>query len=212
MAVLSTCLALDESSGYALFILYMDKNISEQTLAIHRDKLYAGYVNKKKEISEKLIAYRAAGAFDSANQTYSDLRALKDGETFAANGVYLHEWYFEVLGGSGDANGLLAEALAKQYGSVENFLKYFAACGMAARGWVVLAWDTKEKALRIYSGDAHNQGGVWGALPILVLDVYEHAYFIDFGADRKSYIEAYIKQINWEVANKNYLIAASIAA
>jgi len=182
-----------------------DKGISAKTLAIHYDKLYMGYVNKKNEIEEKLTGFEN-GSIDlsSANQTFSDLRALKDGETFAANGVFLHEHYFDVLGGNGTPEGSLVDAITTQYGSIENFLKFFAACGMAARGWVVLAWNTNEDRLNVYTGDAHNQGGVWGAMPILVLDVYEHAYFIDYGSDRKSYIEEYIKEINWKAANEKF--------
>ena len=179
-------------------------SISDKTLEIHHDKLYTGYVKKKDEIAEKLKSLSHGGDVSSANQTYSELRGLKDGETFAVNGVYLHEWYFDSLGGNGEAQGEVTDALAEKYGSMKNFIKYFAACGMAARGWVVLAWDTHDKALKIYTGDAHNHGGVWGAIPLLVLDVYEHAYFIDFGSDRKSYIEEFFKHINWEAVNMRY--------
>lgn len=178
------------------------RGISDKTIAIHHDKLYTGYIAKKKEIGEQLTVLSHGGDVTSANQSYSELRALKDGETFAVNGVYLHEWYFEILGGNGVPSGSLVEALAAQYGSLENFLTYFSACGMAARGWVILAWDTHEKALHIYTGDAHNQGGVWGCMPILVLDVYEHAYFIDYGSDRKTYIADFWKNMNWEKANQ----------
>jgi Fe-Mn family superoxide dismutase len=180
------------------------QGISEKTITIHHDKLYAGYVAKKNEISERLTALSRGEDPSSANQSYSELRALKDGETFATNGVYLHEWYFDVLGGNGQTSGILVEALAEKYGSVENFMNYFSACGMAARGWVVLAWDTHDKMLRVYTGDAHNQGGVWGCLPVLVLDVYEHAYFIDYGSDRKSYIADWWKNLNWEKVTELY--------
>lgn len=176
--------------------------ISEKTLTTHHDKLYVGYVNKKNEIEEKLLPLQNGGDVASANQSYSELRALKDGETFSVNGVYLHEWYFDVLAGDGVPQGPLAEALAAQHGSIENFLKYFAACGMAARGWAVLAFDTKDKALKVFTCDSHNQGGVWGAIPVIVLDVYEHAYFMDYGSDRKSYIENFLKQLNWVRANE----------
>ncbi|MEK7120238.1 MAG: Fe-Mn family superoxide dismutase, partial [Patescibacteria group bacterium] len=69
-----------------------------------------------------------------------------------------------------------------------------------SRGWTILTWDVRQKKLRIFNGDVHNQGGVWGALPVLALDVYEHAYFIDYGSDRKSYIESYFKNLNWKFA------------
>lgn len=185
--------------------------ISKRTLEIHHDKLYAGYVKKTDEISEKLKAIVNSGQFEG-NATYSELRALKDAETFAVNGVYLHEWYFDVLGGDGDWKEApeLSKALEEKWGSVENGIKYFSACAMAARGWSVLAWDTKANKLKHYNGDAHNQGGVWGAIPIIVLDVYEHAYFIDFGSDRKAYIEAFWKNFNWQVTEEMFKKASKI--
>lgn len=186
------------------------KGISDKTIAIHHDKLYAGYVAKKNEIGEKLSTLSHGGDISGANQSYSELRALKDGETFAVNGAYLHEWYFDALGGDGAPTGAIIKALAEQYGSLDNFMNYFSACGMAARGWVVLCWNTQESALHIYTSDAHNQGGVWSCLPILVLDVYEHAYFIDEGADRKAYIAHWWKNINWKIADELYARAQAI--
>src|SRR5579883_578113 len=189
--------------------------ISDRTLQNHYDKLYAGYVNKKNEIEDRLeqLGREIASSNDGAgNSTYSELRGLKEGETYAVNGVYLHEWYFEILGGDGKFENAreLVDALTRTYGSVESFIKCFSECAMAARGWTVLAWDTKESRLWIYNSDAHNQGGVWGALPIIVLDVYEHAYFMDYGADRKAYLKAFWKNFNWSSANDMFKRASTI--
>lgn len=177
-------------------------NISEKALEIHHDKLYVGYVNKKNEIEEKLKSVdRALGN----NVTFSDFRALKLEETFAANGVYLHEDYFSVLGGEGQSSGdsgMLGEALSAEFGSVDAWIADFKACGMSARGWAVLAYDTNDGRLHNYIGDMHNQGGVWGAIPVIVLDVYEHAYFIDYGSDRKTYLEDFMKNLDWKMANE----------
>lgn len=179
--------------------------ISEKTITIHHDKLYAGYVAKMKEIATKLKAiYDRPEALALANQSYSELRALKADETFAANGVYLHEAYFDVLGGNGVASGELADALAQKWGSVEKFIAAMSAVAMSVRGWAVLAWDANLNRLKIYGADSHNQGGVWGAIPLIVLDVYEHSYFIDFGSDRKAYIEAFWKNLNWAEADKKF--------
>lgn len=186
--------------------------ISKKTLAIHHDKLYAGYVAKRNEISGKLKALAEGGDVSSANQSQSELRSLMDGAGFATNGVYLHEWYFAVLGGDGAATGALADALTERYGSLENFLAFFNACGMAARGWVVLALDTYDMKLRVYTADAHNQGGVWGAMPVIVLDVYEHAYFIDYGSDRKAYIADFWKNFDWKAADAMYAKAMKMAS
>lgn len=176
--------------------------ISEQTIAIHHDKLYTGYVNKTNEIRLALAPFEQGGDVSTANQSYSQLRSLKTDETFALNGVYLHEYYFDILGGDGITSGVLVDKLTERFGSTENFINYMSGCGMSARGWVVLAWDTQSKSLEVYTGDAHNHGGVWGCIPIIVLDVYEHAYFIDKGSDRKAYIEQFWKNLNWTKANE----------
>jgi Fe-Mn family superoxide dismutase len=179
------------------------EGISKKTIDIHHDKLYAGYVKKANEINEKLVQLRKEA---SGNQTYSELRALKQGETFAVNGVYLHEHYFDVLGGDGayEKAPELSKAISDKWGSVEEFIKYFTECGMAARGWALLVWDTKAGELKQYNGDAHNQGSVWGCIPVIVLDVYEHAYFLDYGSDRKAYIDDFWKNFNWEAAEGLY--------
>jgi Fe-Mn family superoxide dismutase len=179
--------------------------ISKKTIEIHHDKLYVGYVKKMKEIAEQLKEMITSGTgLETANQTYSQLRSLKDGETFATNGVYLHEHYFDGLGETGDAKGVLVDAIVEKYGSLEKFTAIFSATGMAMRGWVVLAWDTHIGRLKIYGADAHNQGGIWGCVPIIVLDVYEHAYFIDYGSDRATYIADFWKNFNWDTANDIY--------
>ncbi|MEK7194913.1 MAG: Fe-Mn family superoxide dismutase [Patescibacteria group bacterium] len=187
------------------------QGISEKTLVIHHDKLYAGYVAKANEVRERLKEIANSGQAQG-NATYSELRALKDSETFATNGVYLHEWYFDVLGGDGtpDKAPELSKAISEKWGSVENALKYVSECAMAARGWAVVCWDTKAGKLKQYNADAHNQGGVWGCLPIIVLDVYEHAYFIDYGSDKKKYIEDFWKNFNWAKAEELYLKAREV--
>ena len=179
------------------------QGISANTIVIHHDKLYVGYVNKMKEIAEGLSEFaQGKKPLDGANQTYSELRSLRIEETFAANGVYLHEYYFAGLSGNGSIpDNALTQAIALKWGTVENFVKYFSASGMAVRGWVVLCWDTQLERLKIYGCDTHNQGGVWGCMPIIVLDVFEHAYFIDHGSDRKAYIEAFWKNFDWIGAN-----------
>ena len=179
--------------------------ISKKTIEIHHDKLYAGYVAKLNEINKKLEAARDNEELKAAaNQSYSDLRALRIGETFSVNGVYLHEAYFNVLGGDGMSNGALKEAIEAKWGTMEKFISIFSATGMSVRGWVVLAYDANVNEMKIYGADSHNQGGVWGCIPIIVLDVYEHAYFIDYGSDRKKYIVDFWKNLDWSAAGAIY--------
>jgi len=97
------------------------------------------------------------------------LRGLKLGETFARNGSYLHENYFAILGGDGVPTGEVKEAIEKKFGSMNDFLEYFSQCGMAARGWAILAWDMNEQRLMQYNCDAQNHGGVWGCIPIIAM-------------------------------------------
>ncbi len=170
--------------------------ISESQISQHRDILYTGYVNKLNEIEERLRSVDIT----KANQVFSDFRALKADETFALNGVILHELYFENLGGRElKPRGRLADMLAKEFGSFEKWVDNFKACGMAARGWVILGLSAYDGRLHNYCLDTHNNNVPANVIPILVLDVYEHAYVIDYGVKRPPYIDAFMRNIEWAV-------------
>ena len=159
-------------------------------------KLYEGYVNKRNEILEKLDS----ADFTTANQVYSDLRALKVDRTFAIGGIKNHEVYFDHLGGDGgDPPGAVRELLTRDFGSVDAWRADLKATGMAARGWAWTAYDWDEGRLFNYLGDAQNTFPVWNATPLVALDVYEHAYFMDYQTDRASYIEAFLANLDWGV-------------
>lgn len=173
--------------------------ISENQIDQHYSVLYKGYVNKINEIRSKLETADRS----KANQTYSEFRALKIEESFALDGAKLHELYFDNLGGKGGkAGGKVAQLLDRDFGSYEAWETDFKACGTAARGWVVLAYDWHDLKLHNYCCDAHNQGGIWGASPVLVLDTYEHAYMIDYGVKRPPYLDAFMKNVDWDVVNQ----------
>jgi Fe-Mn family superoxide dismutase len=179
--------------------------ISARTTEIHHGKLYAGYVTKRNEVESAMAELDKA----SANQIFSAWRGLKEGETFAANGMILHEVFFAILGGSGDATGTaVAAKITEQWGSFESFVTEFTATAMAARGWAILAYDPSDMKLHIFAADAQNQGGVWGATPLVPCDVYEHAYFIDFGSDRKAYIAAFLQNVNWQEVDRRFALVA----
>ncbi|MEK7503111.1 MAG: superoxide dismutase [Patescibacteria group bacterium] len=179
------------------------KGLSEKQLSEHHDVLYAGYVKKSGEIEEKLKNVDLS----SANSAYSDLRELKMEETFAINGVKLHEGYFDNMTPNGSpsqgsgSSGKALELIIRDFGSYETWEKEFKAMGLCARGWVVLGYDLDEKKLKNILCDSHNQGGVWNMVAILIMDVYEHAYFLDYATARKAYVEAFFQNINWEFAN-----------
>lgn len=179
--------------------LSMD-GISKKTMEEHH-KLYQGYVKKTNEIMEKLGSVDLA----TANQVYSDFRSLKVDLTFAIGGVKNHEIYFDHLGGKGGApSGKLAQAIDRDFGSFEQWTKDLKASGMAARGWAWLAYDYDWKRLFNYVGDAQNTFPVWNAAPILALDTYEHAYFHDYSINRAAYIDAFLKNLDWDAVQKNF--------
>lgn len=179
------------------------KGISARTITEHY-KLYEGYVNKVNETREKL---RSADP-RKGNPTYSEIRALKRGESYALNGAKLHELYFEELGGTGgEPAGDLLKAIERQYGSVDAFLAEFRGTGLGARGWAVLAYDVQQQELFIYMTDDQHNGHVIQSVPILPMDVFEHAYFIDYGTNRGGYIDAFFQNLDWHVVNRRYLRA-----
>lgn len=180
------------------------KGISRKTMEIHHGKLYTGYVNKRNEVETQVKEADAS----KANQVYSVYRGLREGETFAANGMILHEAYFRILGGNGEPKGTkVFEAIVKEWGSWEAFVEAFTATGMAARGWSILAYDPSDNKLHIFAADAQNQGGVWGCTPVLPMDVYEHSYFIDVGSDRMTYLKNFMANVDWKAVDRLYAAA-----
>jgi len=171
--------------------------ISRETVEAHY-KLYQGYVNKRNEILGKLSDVDLS----TANQVYSDVRSLKVDLSFAIGGIKNHEVYFEHLGGKGgDPAGVFGELVRRDFGSVENWKADLKATGLAGRGWAWTAYDFDEGRLFNYIGDAQNSFPVWNASPLVALDVYEHAYFIDYGTDRASYIDAFFNNLDYDVVN-----------
>ncbi len=174
--------------------------ISEKTMTEHY-KLYQGYVNKYNEIMEKLE--RADRS--KANQVFSDVRSLKVDLTFAIGGVKNHEIYFNHLGGSArEPKGKVKEAIENWFGSVDKWKEDLKATGMASRGWAWTAYDADYGYLCNYAGDAQNTFPVWNAQPIVALDVYEHAYYLDYGTARAAYIDVFFKNLDWDAVAENY--------
>jgi superoxide dismutase, Fe-Mn family len=173
------------------------EGISRETVEAHY-KLYQGYVNKRNEI----LAALDGVDLGSANQVYSELRALKVDLTFAIGGIKNHELYFEHLGGhGGDPAGVFGTLVKRDFGSVDAWRADLKATGLAGRGWAWTAYDWDEGRLFNYIGDAQNAFPVWNASPVVALDVYEHAYFIDFATDRASYIDAFFSNLDYDVVN-----------
>ncbi|HMQ01700.1 MAG TPA: Fe-Mn family superoxide dismutase [Candidatus Doudnabacteria bacterium] len=172
--------------------------LSEKLMKEHY-KLYEGYVKKANEIEEKLKTVDLT----SANATQSDLRSLKLGYSFAVNAIKSHELYFGNLSGDGKApEGWIGSKIADTFGSYDNWLADMKATGIAARGWVWFAYDWQNGSVFNYLGDAHDAFPIWHATPLVALDVYEHAYFMDYGVARADYIEAFFKNLDWNGAEQ----------
>ena len=172
--------------------------LSSKQLSEHHDVLYAGYVKKYNEITAAL----AEVDLTTANATFSDLRELKVEQSFALNAVKLHEAYFDNLTDKPKpADGQIVKAIESRWGSYQAWVDEFAALGLASRGWVALVFDKTLDRFENYIFDVHNQGGVADTKLILVLDVYEHAYFLDYVTGRKAYIEKFMALIDWDEVN-----------
>jgi superoxide dismutase, Fe-Mn family len=177
--------------------VYELDGISRAAVEAHY-KLYEGYVNKRNEILRKLADVDLA----AANQVYSEIRALKVELSFAVGGIKNHEIYFEHLGGGGgDPDGAIAGLIGRDFGSVADWRADLKASGMAGRGWAWTAYDWDEGRLFNYVGDTQNTFPIWNATPLIALDVYEHAYFLDYQTDRASYIDAFFDNLDWRTVN-----------
>jgi len=182
--------------------------ISARTMEEHYE-LYKGYVAKTNEIQDKLGAVDRA----SANQVFSDLRSLRIDLSFATGGVKNHDLYFGHLGGRGGTpSGKVAELIKRDYPSYDAWLGDFKASGLAARGWAWLAYDHDWSTLTTVIGDAQNTFPLWNATPIVALDVYEHAYWIDYGRARAKYIDAFFNNLDWNVVEQNLEKALAMQA
>jgi superoxide dismutase, Fe-Mn family len=172
--------------------------ISRAAIEAHY-RLYEGYVNKRNEILGKLDGVDLS----AANQVYSEIRALKADLTFAIGGIKNHEIYFEHLGGDGgDPDGPIGDLIKRDFGAIADWRADLKATGMAARGWAWTAYDWDEGRLFNYLGDSQNTYPIWNATPLVALDVYEHAYFLDYQTDRASYIDAFFDNLDWAKVNE----------
>jgi superoxide dismutase, Fe-Mn family len=171
-------------------------------------KLYEGYVNNTNSILDKLQMLTASGQ----NRT-PEFAALKRLLGWEFDGMLLHEYYFENLGGNNqplDANDPLYQKMEKDFGSYEQWKQDFIATGlMRGIGWVVSYIDPKNGRLLNEWINEHDLGHLAGATPILIMDVFEHAYITQFGLDRNKYIEVFFNNINWSKASERYKARAN---
>ena len=165
--------------------------------------LYKGYVGKVNEITDDLASFKGRG---DANATYSVYRGLKKGETYALNGMILHELYFSLLGNKPMQPGAKTkEALETYFDGYDNWKEDFVACGTAARGWAILLYEQRTGSFRNILLDKHDEGNITGAFPLIIMDMYEHAYFTDYGTDKGKYIKNFIGSLRWDLIEKKMI-------
>jgi superoxide dismutase, Fe-Mn family len=176
------------------------KGISEKVLVSHYENNYVGAVKRLNAIGTQLAE------LDFAKAPNFMINGLKREELIAANSMILHEIYFDGLGGGTGPSGALAEAIARDFGSVERWHTEFAAMGKAeggGSGWVILSYSPRDKRL-VNQWAADHTTTLAGGRPVLVLDMYEHAYHMDYGAAAARYVDIYMEAIRWDNAAKLY--------
>jgi Fe-Mn family superoxide dismutase len=180
--------------------------IDDATLALHHGKHHAGYVSGANAALAALEKGRDAG----------DFAAIKAGErelAFHGSGHALHALYWTSMwpGGRGAPSDAMKACAAASFGSVEKMLAQFAAATKAveASGWGVVAWEPLGKRMVILQAERHQDLTIWGCVPLLVCDVWEHAYYLKYQNRRAEYVDAWMKIIDWESAEKRLRAATA---
>jgi superoxide dismutase, Fe-Mn family len=182
--------------------------ITPRLIESHYETNYGDALRRLNAVSEELAA------LDPGATPIETINRLKRDETAALNSTLLHELYFASLGGDGRAvPETMATAFARDFGSVDRWRREFMALAGAlagGSGWVLLTWLPRDKRLTNQSGTDHSQS-IAGGIPILALDMYEHAYHIDFGSNATAYIAAFMRNIDWSAVQGRYEDATTVA-
>ena len=184
------------------------RGLSEKLLASHYENNYGGAVRRLNAIDAKLAT------LDWDKAPVFEINGLKREQLIAANSAILHEIYFDGLGGTGgDPSGMLAAQLERDFGNVAAWRREFVSMGRAlggGSGWVLLTWSPRLG--RLVNQWASDHGHCLGdGQPVLALDMYEHAYHLDFGAKAAAYVDAFMANIHWDRVAERYRQAISAA-
>jgi Fe-Mn family superoxide dismutase len=168
--------------------------LSKDQLTPHHQAHYGGALKSLLQIDMEL-----EGADRSkANANYSAVRELKREEGHAMNSVILHELYFDGMAASGgDPGEAVQDALKKRFGSVDKWVEDFKAAAISARGWAILALQPVSGKLYNFVSDVHDVGIPVLGIPLVVIDCYEHAFYVDYKNKKGDYVSAYPKHIDW---------------
>jgi len=182
----------------------LEPTLSEQLLRVHHDRHHAGYVNGLNKTLAALEKARDAGDF-------SAIRTLSRNLAFHASGHILHSLYWQSMrpGREVQPRGALRQALERDFGSLEKFRAQFAAAAKAVEGsgWAALVHEPLGNRLLVLQVQNHQNLAIWGSVPLLVCDVWEHAYYLQYANNRGAYVDAFCKIIDWEAVGKRYAAA-----
>lgn len=183
--------------------------LSEKLIVRHHANNYTGAVKRLDAIRQQLAQ------LDWPSAPVFTINGLKREELIAANSAWLHELYFDALGGDGVLpDSGLAAALTRDFGSTDRWRSEFSALAKAiggGSGWALLSWSTRESRLITHWAADHTHL-LAGATPILALDMYEHAYHMDFGAKAAAYVDAFMQNIRWRAVMQRYAAAVEANA
>ncbi|GJM44458.1 MAG: superoxide dismutase [Gemmatimonadota bacterium] len=187
----------------------LEPHIDEQTMRLHHDIHHKGYVDGLNAAEAKLAAMR-----DSSD--FAAVQAVQRALAFHGSGHFNHVIFWENMGpnGGGTPAGDLGSQIQKDFGSFDKFRAHFsaAAATVEGNGWGMLGWNPMAGHLMVLASMNHQNQGVHGTIPILMLDVWEHAYYLKYQNKRPAYVEAWWNVVNWENVAERFDAATSLRA
>ncbi|MBD2848361.1 superoxide dismutase [Paenibacillus sp. IB182496] len=185
----------------------LEPYIDAQTMRIHHDVHHQSYVDGLNKAELALQEARQSGDFALVKHWEREL-------AFNGAGHYLHTLFWNVMSpkGGGEPSGPLAEQLARDFGSAEAFRQQFSAAAekVEGGGWAILVWSPRSRRLEILQAEKHQNLSQWDAVPLLALDVWEHAYYLKHQNKRAAYIDNWWNVVNWPYVNERYLAARQL--
>jgi Fe-Mn family superoxide dismutase len=173
------------------------RGLSVKLITSHHQNNYAGAVRRLNQIQQQI------GAMPKDAFPFQ-LGALKREELIASNSMILHELYFANLGGEGKPSGEIQQLVQAEYGTIEAWEDEFRLGGLSlagGSGWMILAFDPRRQSVHNHWAGDHTQGPA-GGVPLLVMDMYEHSYAQDYGANARSYIDSFLQNVDWHEVDR----------
>lgn len=182
----------------------LEPHLDEATVRLHHDKHHQGYVNGANAALAKLEVLRKEGDYASAKAVERDL-------AFHVSGHVNHTIFWESMGpkGGGEPTGELATQITKDFGSFAAFKAQFSAvtAQVDGSGWGILAWEPMSGQLVVMQAEVHQNTGIQGSVPVLMCDVWEHAYYLHYQNRRADWVASFWNIVNWDAVAKRFASA-----